>query len=191
MDILRTHLAIVMAAGIWLVASPVLSGGPQLAYADSRSQREYQIKAAFLYNFTKFVEWPVDRFADESAAIVICVIGENRLGEILEHTVTGKMVKNRPLDIRRIDDVGDLDPCHLLFVGLSDREQLRRIVAMSHGANVLTVGDMDDLGEFGGVINLIKKANKIRFEINLVAAKQAKLKLDLKLVALASSVTRK
>ena len=104
---------------------------------------------------------------------------------------TGKTVKGRHIDIKRIDNVDDLDACHLLFVGLSERERLRQVVAISHGANVLTVGDMDDFVEIGGVINLIIRANKIHFEINLIAAKQARIKLDLKLVTLASSVRKK
>ncbi len=179
-----------IAYGICLIASSVPSGGVGKAYADSRSEREYQIKAAFLYNFTKFVEWPADRFADDSAPIILCVFGKDPFGATLEDTVTGKTVKGRHIDIRRIDNIDDLDACHVLFVGLSEPERLRQIVASSHGANVLTVGDMDDFVEFGGVISLIKRANKIRFEINLVAAKQARLKLDLKLVTLASSVKK-
>ncbi len=190
MGLLRKYFPIVIAYGICLIASSVLSGGVGKAYADSRSEREYQIKAAFLYNFTKFVEWPADRFADDSAPIMLCVFGKDPFGATLEDTVTGKTVKGRHIVISRIDNVDDLDACHVLFVGLSEREGLRQIVASSHGANVLTVGDMDDFVEFGGVISLIKRANKIQFEINLVAAKQARLKLDLKLVTLASSVKK-
>ncbi len=191
MGILRNYLSIVIAYGIGAIASSALPGGVAVAYADSLSQREYQIKAAFLYNFTKFVEWPADRFADDSAPIILCVFGKDPFGATLEDTVTGKTVKGRHIDIRRIDHVDDLDACHVLFVGLSERERLRQIVESSRGANVLTVGDMDDFVEFGGVISLIKRANKIQFEINLVAAKQARLNLDLKLVTLASSVKKK
>ncbi len=191
MGLLRKYFLIMIAYGICLIASSVLSGGVGKAYADSRSEREYQIKAAFLYNFTKFVEWPADRFADDSAPIILCDFGKDPFGATLEDTVTGKTVKGRHIDIRRIGNIDDLDACHVLFVGLSERERLRQIIASSHRASVLTVGDMDDFVEFGGVINLIKRANKIQFEINLVAAKQARLKLDLKLVTLASSVKEK
>ncbi len=190
MDLLRKYLSIVIAHGICAIASSVLSGGAATAYADSLSQREYQIKAAFLYNFVKFVEWPADRFADESSSIILCVIGKDPFGATLEETVAGKIVKGRHIVIKRIDNVDDLDACHVLFVGSSEREQLWQIVANSHEANVLTVGDMDDFIEFGGVIELTKSANKIRFQINLTAAKQAQLKLDLKLLKLASSVTK-
>ncbi len=191
MGLLRKHFLVTIAYGICLIASSVLSGGVGSAHADSRSEREYQIKAAFLYNFTKFVEWPADRFADDSAPFILCVFGKDPFGATLDDTVAGKTVKGRHIYIRRTDDVDDLDACHVLFIGLPERERLRQIVASSHGASVLTVGDMDDSVEFGGVINLIKRANKIRFEINLVAAKQARLKLDLKLVTLASSVKKK
>ncbi len=190
MGLLRKIVAIAIAYGICPIASSVLSGGVGKAYADSRSEREYQIKAAFLYNFTKFVEWPADRFTDDSAPIILCVFGKDPFGAILDDTVTGKTVNGRHIDIIRIDSVDGLDSCHVLFVGLSERERLRQVIAISHGANVLTVGDADDFIEFGGVISLIKRANKIRFEISLAAAKQAQLKLDLKLLKLASSVTK-
>ncbi len=191
MGVLRNYLSIVIAYGIGAIASSALPGGVAVAYADSLSQREYQIKAAFLYNFTKFVEWPAERFADESASIMLCVIGRDPFGATIEDTVTGKTVKGRHIDIRRIDNVDDLDACHVLFVGLSERERLRQIVESSRGANVLTVGDMDEFVEFGGIIRFIKRANKIQFEINLVAASQARLKLDLKLLRFASSVRKK
>ena len=169
----------------------MLSGSVGKAYADSRSEREYRIKAAFLYNFTRFVEWPTDRFVDDSAPIMLCVIGNDLFGATLEDILTGKTIKGRHIYISRIDNVDDLDACHVLFVGLSERERLRHIIASSYRVNVLTDGDMDDFVEFGGVINLIIRANKIKFEINLVAAKQARLKFDLKLVTLASSVKEK
>ncbi len=190
MGLLRKYLSIVIAHGICAIASSVLSGGAATAYADSLSQREYQIKAAFLYNFVKFVEWPADRFADESSSIMLCVIGKDPFGATLEDTVTGKTANGRYIDIRRIDNVDDLNACHLLFVGLSEPERLRQIFAISHAANALTVGDIDDFIEFGGVISLSKRANKIQFEINLIAARQTRLKLDLKLLRLASSVRK-
>ncbi len=190
MGLLRKRFLVTIAYGICLIASSVLSGGVGSAHADSRSEREYQIKAAFLYNFTKFVEWPADRFADDSAPIILCIFGKDPFGATLGDTVSGKIVKGRHIDTKRINIVDDLDACHVLFVGSSGRERLRQIVASSHRANVLTVGDMDDFVELGGIIGLTKRANKIRFEINLVAAKQARLKLDLKLVTLASSVKK-
>ena len=138
----------------------------------------------------KFVEWPADRFADESSSILLCVIGMDPFGAILEDTVAGKAVKGRPIVIRRIDNMDGLDACHLIFIGLSEPERLRQIIANSNAANVLTVGDIDDFIEFGGVIGLIKSANKIKFEINLISAKQARLKIDLRLLRLATSVRK-
>ena len=99
-------------------------------------------------------------------------------------------VKGRQIDTRRINDVDDLYACHLLFVDSSEQERLWKIFTSSREANVLTVGDMDDFVELGGVINLTKGANKIGFKINLAAATQAQLKLDLKLLKLANSVIR-
>ncbi len=124
MGFLRKHLSIVIAYGICVVASFALPGGTATAFADSLSNREYQIKASFLYNFTKFVEWPADRFADEGTPIIICVIGKDPFGTTLEDTVAGKIVKGRHIGIRRIDNVVDLDAYHVLFVGSAARARL-------------------------------------------------------------------
>ena len=191
MGLLRKYLSIVIAHGICAIAFSVLSGGAATAYTGSLSEREHQLKAAFLYNFVKFVEWPADRFADESTSIMLCVIGKDTFGTTLEDTVTGKTVRGRHISIRRIDNVDDVESCHLLFVSSSEPERLRQIVTRSHQANVLTVGNMARFIESGGVINLIKRSNNIRFEINLIAAEQSHLKLDLKLLTLASSVIKK
>ncbi len=123
--LLRKYFLITIASGICLIASSVLSGGVGKAYAESHSEREYRIKAAFLYDFTKFIEWPADRFVDDSTPIMLCVIGKDPFAATLEDTVTGKTVKGRKIDIRRIDNIDDLDACHVLFVGLSEPERLR------------------------------------------------------------------
>ena len=169
-----------------LTAACGYSFGTSRAYA--QSPREYQIKAAFLYNFAKFVEWPDDRFADKKAPVVLCVIGIDPFGEILEQTMKGKKIKGRAIIINRIKELENLKSCHLLFVSSSEREDVPQIVGLLSGASVLTTGDMDRFANKGGIINLIKRGNRIRFEINPDAADRAGLKLSSKLLNLATIV---
>ena len=169
-----------------LIAACCYFIGTSRAYADST--REYQIKAAFLYNFAKFVEWPADRFTDENSPILLCVIGKDPFGPTLEHTVMGRKIKGRAIRIKRIKGINGLKICHVLFVSSSERENMRDIVASLAGASVLTTGDMGGFANQGGIIELIKIENKIRFEINLNAATQSGLKLSSYLMGLARNV---
>ncbi|MCH7567017.1 MAG: YfiR family protein [Nitrospirae bacterium] len=168
------------------IAACCYFSGASSAYAEST--REYQIKAAFLYNFAKFVEWPADRFTDENSPMLLCVIGMDPFGPTLEQTVTGRKIKGRAIRIKRIKGINGLKRCHVLFVSSSERENIRDIVASLAGASVLTTGDMDRFANQGGIINLIKRGNKIRFEINSNAAAQSGLKLSSYLMGLASNI---
>ena len=189
MGFLRNYHIILISCTILLIVSFVLSGGATKAYAETPfAAREYQIKAAFLYNFAKFVEWPDDRFTDENSPMILCVIGMDPFGAILEQTMTGKTIKGRAIIINRGKAIDNLKFCHLLFVSSSERERVPQIVASLAGASVLTVADMDDFANQGGSINLIKRRNKIRFEINSNAAAQSGLKLSSYLMRLASKV---
>ncbi len=188
MGFLRNYRIILISCTILLIVSCVLSGGATKAYADTPFAREYQIKAAFLYNFAKFVEWPADRFTDENAPMILCVIGMDPFGAILEHTMTGKTIKGRSIRIKRIEGINGLKSCHVLFVSSYERENTRDIVSSLEGASVLTTGDMDRFANQGGIINLIKRGNKIRFEINSNAAAQSGLKLSSYLMGLASNI---
>ena len=156
------------------------------AHSESRVVREYQIKAAFLYNFAKFVEWPAAKFRDETSPMNLCVTGIDPFGITLDNTVSGKTIKGRSINVNRIDWEDNLKSCHILFVSSSERENLPKIVESLLGAGVLTTGDMDRFARRGGVISLTKKANKIRFEINLQAADRARIKLSSHLLRLAT-----
>ncbi len=188
MGFLTNYHIILISCRILLIVSCVLSGGATKAYAETPPAREYQIKAAFLYNFAKFVEWPANSFADENAPMILCVIGIDPFGPILEHTMTGKTIKGRAIIIKRRKAIDNLEFCHLLFVSSSEQERVPQIVASLSGASVLTVADMDRFTNQGGNINLIKRRNKIRFEINSSAAAQSRLKLSSYLMGLASKV---
>ena len=148
---------------------------------------EYELKAAYLYNFAKFVEWPAGAFPDQSAAIVVGVVGDDPFNGSLD-SVVGKSANGRQVAIRRLRASEDLRSCHMLFVSSSERKRLGEIVARVDGASVLTVGEMEGFASNGGMITLTMEDNKVRFEINAGTARRARLKISSKLLSLAKRV---
>jgi hypothetical protein len=146
---------------------------------------EYELKAAFLYNFVKFVEWPADAFAGAKSPLSICVYGSDPFGGSLEGVVRGEALGERGLLVQRPEALGDLRDCQVLFVSRSERQRLPEILARVGGAPVLTVGDTDGFLQAGGVINFVMEDNKVRFAINLQAAEHNRLTISSKLLRLA------
>ncbi len=149
--------------------------------------REYRLKAAFLYNFAKFVEWPPEAFDDEDSTLVLGVLGDDPFGAALQ-SLRGKTVRGRRLTIKRFDSLLDLSHCHILFITSSVQEQQQNALESLEGLNVLTVGEMQRFAQMGGIINVVIRKNKIRFEINLDAGKRAGLVISSQLLNLADSV---
>ena len=189
MGILRIHHLIFLICTVLLIAPSIFSVITTEVNAESRSDREYRIKAAFLYNFAKFTEWPADKFSDETAPMILCVIGVDPFGSVLENTVVTKKIKGRSIIVNRTATADNLRACHVLFVSSSEWNNLPEIVESLSGAAVLTTGDMDQFAKRGGIIKLTKKGNKIRFEINPKAAERAGVKLSSYLLSLATIVT--
>jgi hypothetical protein len=164
---------------VWLLA--VFAGRAQ-----ESPPTEQQLKAAFLLNFAKFVEWPPTAFGGVTSPIVLGILGDNPFGEVLEQTIRGKTISNRPLVVKPFRSSAETTNCHILFICASEKARLPEILAGLRGASVLTVAEMDRFTETGGMINFIRQGNKIRFQINKVAAKSAGLKISSKLLSLAS-----
>jgi hypothetical protein len=162
-----------------------MGGGP--ARAQVAQPTEYQIKAAFLYNFAKFVEWPPAAFANATSPLVIGILGENPFHDDLAQMVRTKTVDNHPLLIQEYRSAKEATNCHILFISTSEKDRLSEILKHLKGASVLTVAEMDQFTEGGGMINFVLKGNKIRFQINNDAAKSAGLKISSKLMSLALS----
>ena len=148
---------------------------------------ESELKAAFIYNFAKFAEWPPGSFSSPSAPIHLCVLGNNALRAELQTIVADKSIASRPLQARSVDRF-EIKDCHVLFVGLSDSYRLRQALQAAQGASVLTIGDNARFLDQGGMINFILDQNRIRFEVNLKAAQAAHLQLSSKLLSLAKTV---
>jgi hypothetical protein len=154
---------------------------------EAAAPSEYRLKAAFLWNFAKFVEWPTNAFANDTAPFVIGVLGKSPFGQDLEKTVNGKLINTHPIEIRVFDTTADARQCHLLFVSASETARVGEIVKTLAGTPVLTVGDTEtgSFTENGGMIKFVFEGNKIRFQINDNAAKSASLKISSKLLSLA------
>jgi hypothetical protein len=151
---------------------------------------EYQVKAAFLYNFVKFVEWPASSFPKLNDPIVICILGQNPFDDSLSEAIRGKLWEGRALTIVQITDLPPKSRCQILFVSSSERQRFRSMAASLKGSGILTVGDTPGFIDDGGIINLKLEGGKIRFDINVEAAGQAHLTVSSKLLNLAQTVKR-
>ena len=169
--------AITMAAFTWPSAA-------------AESRLEYEVKAAFLYNFAKFVEWPVGAFPDADAALELCIYGDDPFGPVIDHIVRGRTVQGRPIIVQRKAETTSLAGCHLLFVGPVSGEEVARIVQLTGGTSVLTVGETDRFVDAGGMIRLFVEGGKVRFEVNAGAAERAELRVSSQLLKLARTVRR-
>jgi hypothetical protein len=167
----------------WLLAA----GGGR---AQESPPSEYQLKAAFLYNFAKFVEWPTAAFSEATAPMVIGILGENPIRADLDRAIRDKTINNRPLLIKEPHSASEWTNCHILFISTSEKKRLPEILGSLHGASVLTVSETDGFTQTGGMINFVSEGNKIRFQINEAAAKAAGLKISSKLLSLATRAGR-
>jgi len=147
-----------------------------------------QVKAAFLYNFAKFVEWPGAAFDSADAPFVLGVLGSDSVGAAARELLRGKTVKGRPLVVREVADPEAARGCHLLFVGRNEEGRLEAILAALRGAPVLVISDMERFAERGGMIELLTVGQKIRFVIDAAAARAAGLTLSSQLLELALPV---
>jgi hypothetical protein len=151
------------------------------------TSREYLIKAALLFNFAKFAQWPAAAFSSDSSPLRVCVIGENPFGSALT-SLEGKTAFDRPLAVVRITMVEDATTCQILFVSASEQGRLDKILDAVSALPVLTVADMDQFTGSGGIVALEKANNQARLEINVEAAEKAGLSLSSKLLRLADTV---
>ncbi len=157
------------------------------ATAQSRAP-EYKVKAAFLYNFAKFVEWPAQAFSNSSTPFRICVVGRDPFGDTLTSIVQGKSISGHAILSLQVQSPAEARSCHVLFLSQSDPETLRQSLERLRGLPILTVGESTDFLPLGGMINFVLEEDRVRFEINLGAAEQHHLKLSSKLLAVARVV---
>ena len=160
------------------------------ACADGAISHEYEIKAAFLFNFTRFIEWPSESFTDPTGPIVIGVIGDDPFGAELANAVKNRRVNGRSIVARSISSAEDARATHLLFVGMTRPEDLARLMRVLSGYPVMTVGESAAFTALGGTITFVVQDNKVRFQINAESAEQVHVRISAQLEKLATTVHR-
>jgi hypothetical protein len=155
--------------------------------AQAAPSAEYEIKAAFMYNFAKFVQWPAGAFGQPQSPLSLCVIGHDDFGGALD-TIDHKLAQQHELLVRRKVHLEDARSCHILFVAQSEHAHLTSILRAVAGASVLTVSDIDRFAEAGGVIGFYDLDNKLQFSINPEQARSCSLQINAQLLKLARIV---
>ena len=158
------------------------------AVQESASAPEYRIKAAFLYNFALYTEWPATAFESPESPIVLGVAGDDPFGQELDAAVRGKTVRGRAVEVRRYASATDVTSCHVLFISSAETKNLLNLFQRVGKSPMLTVGETEDFSSAGGVIRFYVEQNKVRFEVNPDAAARAHIKISSKLLQLAKVV---
>lgn len=147
--------------------------------------REYQLKAVFLFNFTQFVEWPTTAFSTNESEMVIGIMGENPFDTYLEELVSGEKINGHPVVIRYFQSIEEITTCHILFIKIEDANKQAQIVSRLKKRNIVTVSETPEFPTYGGMIRFFTMDNKIKFQVNLEASKEANVILRSKLLRLA------
>lgn len=169
---------VLSAASIGLLGHPAV---------DAQSRTIEEVMAAFIYQFTNYVEWPETAFESEDSPLYICIVGNETMFEHLTDLTRGKKFNNRPIETRLFDHIDQVRSCHLLFVGSDVLEESGGMPA-GHELITLTVGDSKTFTRQGGVVRLFESQSKVRIEINIDAARRGEFKISSKLLALAEIV---
>jgi hypothetical protein len=170
------------AAGLTFFVSPV-------ALAQNHPT-ETQVKSAYLYNFGKFVSWPLERAAN-SDSFPICILGKDPFGPVLDATVKGESIGGKKITLRKPVNMQEAAGCRVLFVSTSEEGHVGSILAAAQRMNALTVSDIPDFAEHGGAIGLVAQSGRIRFEVNRAAAEKSNLVLSSELLKVATKVIEK
>jgi hypothetical protein len=156
--------------------------------ASAQGPSEYEVKAAFLFNFVKFVEWPAGAAGRDPESLRVCVIGKDPFGTGLQEVMKGKSFQGRPFEVHHVSSGQEARSCQVLFISSSEQRNVRSLLRSLGGASVLTVGDAPGDARQGCVIDFLLEDNRVRFEINVKAANLANLKISAKLLSLAKVV---
>ncbi len=181
-----------LLSGAAAAALFLLAGRPAPAASGPQDQPpnlpEYVVKAGFLYNFAKYVEWPSDAFEQPDTPIAIGIVGKDPFGDDLEKALKNKTVRNRRFTIARFPRTADIRRCHILFVTREEKEHVGEILSLIREWPVLTVGEEPEFSRSGGTTNILIEKEKPKLEVNPEAAERAKLTINAKLLKVATIV---
>ncbi len=164
--------------------------GPRLAQADAQAD-EYRVKAAFLYKFGSYIEWPDRRFARPDSPLAIGVMGADALADELAQIVAGRSVNGRAVQVRKLRPGDPIGGLHILFIGRADDGRLPEVLAAAKGRALLTVTESDEALELGSMINFVVVDGKVRFDVALPPADPGNLRISSRLLAVARKVVSK
>jgi hypothetical protein len=176
------------AAALAAVLSLALAHGAHAGAPGDVRADEYRVKAAVVYNIARFVEWPSSAFAGQDAPVVVCVIGADPFGDVLEETLRGRTVLGRPVSVKRLTDAAD--GCHVAFIAYSEQKRVDDLIDRLGGTPSLTVSDIERFTDRGGIVGLATDGDRVRFDVNVSAAERASLTISARVLALASIVRR-
>ena len=170
------------------VCFAVLTSFASSATAQQSKPEEYQVKAVYLYNFGRFIDWPA--IANKDDSFTICVLGRDPFGAVLDATLAGETIGDKKLAARRLGSTLEASNCRILFISASEASRMKQILAAVEKSGVLTVSDLPDFTISGGMIQFVLRDNKVRFEVNLAAAERAGLTFSSQLLKVATDVMR-
>lgn len=176
-------LLIAVAAACAFLANLVL-------HAQNPRPTDYQVKATYLYNFGRFIEWPEKLAAAQGGSFTVCVLGQDPFGPSLDATLAGETIGGKTVVAKRISSAEESGDCQILFLSLTDDNRLNKIIADLDKKAVLTVSDMSQFVKRGGMIQFVLEGKKVRFEVNLTATQHAGLTLSSELLKVATAVKR-
>ncbi|MGE3958982.1 MAG: YfiR family protein [Vicinamibacterales bacterium] len=180
----RPVASMLVALGLVAAGAVVAASGARPG-AEGQRADEYRVKAAFLFNFAKFVEWPATAFAAPAAPLNVCILGVDPFGHALDDTLRGRLVSGRSLAVRRIAEVEA--GCHLLFISGSERRRLAVLTDEVRTGGVLTVSEEEGFTAMGGMIELVTAGESIQFNISPASIERAGLHASARLIALAAN----
>jgi hypothetical protein len=168
---------------VWIASAAAIP----TAHGQEKAIGEYDVKAAFLYNLTKFIEWP-DKSLDQKSALTIYILGDAPFGNALD-AIRGKTIKGKAIVVKKTNSLDILKHGDILFISNSEKGRLEQILKGISGLPILTVGDTESFAENGVIVNFYIEDNKIRFEINIEAAKRAGLRISSNLLRLGKIIS--
>jgi uncharacterized protein DUF4154 len=182
----RLRVSLYLLLALWIV----LNGGVG-ARAESSAPTVHRVQAAFLFNFAKFVTWPDEAFQRDGDSLIIGVLGEDPFGSILEETIRDKTIAGKKLVVKRFVRVQDAANSHILFLSSSEESHVSQTIKALEKTNVLTVSDMEQFTDYGGMVAFTMEDQKVHFNVNVEAVERAGLKMGSQLLKLARIVGEK
>lgn len=172
-----------LAAACAFLAIPAL-------HAQNARPTDYQVKATYLYNFGRFVEWPGKAAAAQGGSFTVCVLGQDPFGPSLDATLAGETIGGKTIVAKRVSSAEESGNCQILFLSPTDDSRLNKTIAELDKKAVLTVSDMPQFVKRGGMIQFVLEGKKVRFEVNLTATQHAGLTLSSELLKVATAVRK-